>query len=198
MRYVALGDSYTIGTSVPPRERFPDQLVASMAAHGQSLQLVANLGVNGYTSADVVAAELPVVDALEPGFVTLLIGVNDVVRAVSLATYEANVATILETLLARLPARRLVTIAIPDYTVTPAGGEYGDPDTQRAAIDAANRAMARLSEARSVPFVDIVDLSRSAGEDRTLVASDGLHPSGAQYARWVGRILPVVEALLAT
>jgi lysophospholipase L1-like esterase len=198
VRYVALGDSHTIGTSVPPRERFPDQLVASMAAHGHRLQLVANLGVNGYTSADVVMAELPVVDALDPGFVTLLIGVNDVVQGLSLATYEANVAAILETLLARLPARRLVTIAIPDYTVTPAGGEYGDPGTQRAAIDAANRAMARLSVARSVPFVDIVDISRSAAEDPTLVASDGLHPSGAQYTRWVGRIRPVLEALLAT
>ena len=32
LRYVALGDSYTIGTSVRPAERFPDQLVAALGA----------------------------------------------------------------------------------------------------------------------------------------------------------------------
>ena len=33
--------------------------------------------------------------------------------------------------------------------------------------------------------------------DRSLVADDGLHPSGAQYALWVERIAPVVGGLLA-
>jgi lysophospholipase L1-like esterase len=158
---------------------------------------VANLGVNGYTSADLIRDELPVLDGFGPDFVTLLIGVNDVVQGVPLATYGANVETILEALLVRLAPGRIVTIAIPDYTVTPAGGDYGDPETKRAAIVAANDAMARLSKARSIRFVDIFDISRLVPTERGLVASDGLHPSGAQYARWVERIEPVVEALVA-
>jgi lysophospholipase L1-like esterase len=194
---VALGDSYTIGTSVGPVDRFPDQLVAALRSDGPSLRLVANLGVNGYTTADLIRDELPAIEGLAPDFVTLLIGVNDVVRGVSFATYEANVEVILETLLVRLAPDRIVTVGIPDYTVTPAGGDYGDPDTKRAAIVAANLAMARLSEARSVAFVDIFDISRQAPTEPGLVASDGLHPSGAQYALWVERIGPVVEALLA-
>ena len=196
-RYVALGDSYTIGTSVRTEERFPNQLVASMGPRGARLRLVGNLGVNGYTSADLIRDELPAIDGFGPEFVTLLIGVNDVVRGIPLAAYEANVGTILETLLVRLAPDRIVTVAIPDYTVTPAGGDYGDPATKRAAIVAANDAMARLSEARSIRFVDIYDISRRAGAEPGLVASDGLHPSGAQYAQWVERIQPVVEALLA-
>jgi lysophospholipase L1-like esterase len=197
LRYVAIGDSYTIGTSVSPAERFPDQLAAALGSGGPSLRLVANLGVDGYTSADLIRDELPAIPGLAPDFVTLLIGVNDVVQGVSLAAYEANVATILDTLMKGLPANRVVTVGIPDYTVTPAGGDYGDPDTQRATIVAANLAMARLSRGRLVTFVDIFDISRAASGDRPLIASDGLHPSGAQYARWVGLIRPVVEGLLA-
>lgn len=197
---MALGDSYTIGTSVEPAERFPDQLAASLGSGGGPgpvLRLMANLGVDGYTTADLIRDELPALEALDPGFATLLIGVNDVVQDVSTARYAEHVVTILDALRARLPAGRIVTVAIPDYTVTPAGADYGDPERKRAAIVANNATMADLSAERSICFVDIFGVSQRAAEDRTLVAADGLHPSGAQYARWVERIRPVVEELLA-
>jgi acyl-CoA thioesterase I len=193
VRYVALGDSYTIGTSVQAAERFPDQLVAALGLEQPSLTLVANLATNGFTSRDVIQVELPALDTYRPEFVTLLIGVNDVVQGVPLATYEANVVTILDALLARLSAERIVVVAIPEYTVTPQGASYGDPLVQRAAIQASNGAMERLAAARGIRFVDIYDISLAAEDDPSLVADDGLHPSGAQYARWVERLLPVVE-----
>jgi len=201
LRYVALGDSYTIGTSVAPDDRFPNQLVARLVARpgtpAPHLDLVANLGVNGFTSADLIAVELPRLDALRPGFVTVLIGVNDLVQGVLPATYEANVVTILEALRARLPADRIVAVATPDYTVTPQGAAFGDPTAQSAGIRANNAVVKRLAEARGIGFVDIYDLSLRAATDRSLVAGDRLHPSGAQYALWVDRLAPVVEALLA-
>jgi lysophospholipase L1-like esterase len=196
LRYVALGDSYTIGTSVEPTERFPDQLVAALGPDVPTLQLVANLGVNGYTSADVIRDELPALDDLDPGFATVLIGVNDVVQGVPTETYEANVATILDAVLARLSADRIVAVAIPDYTVTPAGADYGDPTLQHDGIVANNAVMERLARERGIAYVDIFDLSLRAADDRTLVADDGLHPSGAQYRLWVERIRPVVERLI--
>jgi acyl-CoA thioesterase I len=197
MRYVALGDSYTIGTSVDATERFPNQLVKALAADGFQLDVVANLGVNGYTSADLIRDELPALEGLRAEFVTVLIGVNDVVQGVRAATYERNVGTILDALLARLPADRIVTVSIPDYTATPAGADYGDPDDQYDAIVANNTIMARLAAARGIAFVDIFDLSLGAADDRSLVADDGLHPSGEQYRRWVERIAPVAAELLA-
>jgi len=196
LRYVALGDSYTIGTSVAPDERWPDQLVASLRGAAPTLDLVANLGVNGYTSADLLRDELPALARLEPGFVSVLIGVNDVVQGVPAATYAEHVATILDALLRRLPAARILTVATPDYTVTPAGSDYGDPDDRHAGIVATNATMERLATGRGIAFVDTFDLSLRAVHDRTLVAADGLHPSGAQYALWVDRIRPVVEGLL--
>ena len=196
MRYVALGDSYTIGTGVQEAERFPNQLVAALSGDAGPLELVANLGVNGYTTADLIRDELPTLDDLRPEFVTLLIGVNDVVQGVAPATYAANVAAILDALLERLAANRIVTVAIPDFTVTLAGADYGDPRRQHDGIVAANATMTRLAGERGMAFVNIFDLSLRAGADRSLVAADGLHPSGAQYALWVERILPVVEALI--
>jgi acyl-CoA thioesterase-1 len=194
LRYVALGDSYTIGTSVEPVERFPDQLVAALAAEGPTLDLVANLATNGYTTRDVIDIELPALDTYDPEFVTLLIGVNDVVQAVPLEDYERNVVTILDALLERLAAERIVVLAIPEYTVTPQGANYGDPRLQRAAIQGNNAMMERLAGQRGIAYVDIYDLSLRAATDRSLVADDGLHPSGAQYALWVERLLPVVQA----
>lgn len=196
IRYVALGDSYTIGTSVAPGDRWPERLVATLADDGFDLQLVANLGVNGATSGDVVARQLGRLDELAPEFATLLIGVNDVVKDVPEARYLANLETILDDLMSRLPTDRIASITTPDYTVTPAGANFGDPVIQRAGIARNNAILTELANSRGVAIVDIFDLSRRAARDRSLVASDGLHPSGTQYALWVERIAPVVGRLL--
>jgi lysophospholipase L1-like esterase len=193
LRYVALGDSYTIGTSVSSAESWPSQLVARVP----QLVLVANLGVNGYSSDDLVRFELPALDELRPDFVTLLIGVNDVARGVKEAEYAANVDRILADLLALLRPERILAIATPDYTVTPAGSWFGDPSRQSSTIARFNEILGAMAAARGITFVpEVFAVSRAAGADRSLVADDGLHPSGAQYARWVAAIQPVVEGLL--
>jgi len=197
LRYVALGDSYTIGTAVgDPAERWPDRLVLALGPTPLTLELVANLGANGFTSRDVIEVELPRLDGLRPEFASLLVGVNDVVQGVPASAFRANAAQILDDLRRRLPANRIVTVATPDYTVTPQGAAYGDPATQSAAIEANNVIFRDLAAERGIAFVDILDLSHRAADDPSLVADDGLHPSGAQYALWVERIAPVVAELL--
>lgn len=192
LRYVALGDSYTIGTSVGETERFPSQLVATLP----QLDLVANLGVNGFTSRDLIEVELPRLPGLRPDVVTVLIGVNDVVQGVPAEVYRANVVRILDALIEHVGAGRIVAVTIPDYTVTPAGADYGDPAKQSAGIQRNNAIMTELATARGIVVVDIFDISLEGAADRGLVAGDGLHPSGAQYGRWVERIAPAMGALL--
>jgi lysophospholipase L1-like esterase len=193
LRYVALGDSYTIGTSVSAAERWPDQLVRRLPG----IELVANLAVNGFTSRDVIDVELPRLPALRPELLTLLIGVNDVVQRVPEAVYRGNVADILDALVGHVGAGRVVVVTTPDYTVTPAGADYGDPATQSAAVRRNNAINTELADGRGIAVVDIHDLSLLAATDRSLVANDALHPSGAQYALWVERIVPVVAGMLA-
>ena len=91
-----------------------------------------------------------------------------------------------------------MTVATPDYTVTPQGASYGDPAIQSAGIRRNNAILERLAAERGIAYVDTHDISLQAASDRGLVADDGLHPSGAQYTLWVDRIAPVVEDLLRT
>jgi lysophospholipase L1-like esterase len=198
IRFVTLGDSYTIGTATAkPAERWPDQLVERLGGTAGGIALVANLGVNGYTSRDVLDDELPGLADLRPQLVSLLVGVNDVVQGVPADIYAGNVAAILDELLGVVPASRIVTISTPDYTVTPRGAEYGDPATQSAAIRRFNRVLEEAATSRDIAFVDIHDLSLRAEADPRLIAADGLHPSAEQYRLWVDRIAPAVSRVLA-
>jgi len=192
--WVTLGDSYTIGTSVAEQDRWPNQVVARLPAG--RVRLLANLAGNGATSRDVIERQLPRLAALRPTLASLLVGVNDVVRDVAAAEFRANGATILDELVAAVSPGGLIVVSTPDYTVSPSGGEYGEPAARRAAIVEFNAILAELARDRGVAFVDILDLSRLARDDPSLVAGDGLHPSAAQYRLWVDRIGPVVEGLL--
>jgi acyl-CoA thioesterase-1 len=189
---VALGDSYTIGTSVNAVDSWPTQLARRVPA----LQLVANLGVNGYTSADLIADELPALARLHPEFVTLMIGVNDVVQGVPEEVYRANVGQSLDAMLALVAADRALCVATPDYTVTPQGGAFGSRDEQRAGIQRVNALLGEACAERNIRFVPDIFAISAAGTDPSQIARDGLHPSGEQYARWVDAIQPVVEELL--
>jgi len=122
--------------------------------------------------------------------------VNDVVQGVPESSYRANVARILDDIAGQVGAGRAFLVTTPDYTVTPAGADYGDPAVQSAAIRRNNAINTELARSRDIAVVDIYDLSLGADGDRSLVADDGLHPSGRQYGLWVERIAPAVEALL--
>ncbi len=193
VRYVALGDSYTIGTSVTAAERWPRKLVERVP----ELDLIGNIAVNGYTSDDMIREELPQLDRLRPELVTVLIGVNDVVQRVSDLQFAGNVAVILEELLTRLPPDRIVGVATPDYTLTPQGAAFGDPHQQSDAIVRFNAILREACEARRVRFVpEVFEISQAVLEDPSLVAADGLHPSGSQYSLWADAVAPVVSGLL--
>jgi lysophospholipase L1-like esterase len=139
--------------------------------------------------------ELPVVASLQPGFVSLLVGVNDVVQGVPAEAFRANGATILDMLVAT-SSRRIVVVSMPDYTVTPEGATYGGPEERRRVIVEFNAILEASARDRGVGFVDIFDVSQRVRDDASLVAADGLHPSAEQYRLWVDEIAPAVEELL--
>jgi lysophospholipase L1-like esterase len=77
------------------------------------------------------------------------------------------------------------------------GSSFGSPAKQSAAIVRFNAVLEAASAARGIAFVpDIFVISKAAATDPSLVANDGLHPSGAQYGLWVNAIEPVVTDLL--
>jgi len=194
LRFVALGDSYTAGTAVDASESWPRQLVSRVP----ELTLAGNLAVNGYASTEIVVEALPRLAPLMPEFVTLLVGANDIVRRVPEADYQGNVAFIVDALVGSLGAHRVLCLATPDFTVTPQGAALGDPAELRARIMRFNDILGATCAAQGVAYLPaIFDISGAAGSEPSLVASDGLHPSGAQYARWVDAIAPVAAQLAA-
>jgi lysophospholipase L1-like esterase len=184
-RYLALGDSYTIGESVPASERFPVQLARQLGI-GEP-QIIAK---TGWTTDELNAA----IDAANPqgpfDLVTLLIGVNNQYRGRDAEQYRGEFAALLQRAIgfAGGDAKKVIVVSIPDWGVTPFA-EGRDRAKIAAEIDRYNAINREEAQRAGAKYVDITPISR--GSDPSLVAADGLHPSGAQYALWVQAISPL-------
>ena len=186
--YLALGDSYTIGESVDPEDRWPDQLVARINAGDtllfKSPQIIARTGwrtddlINAIEESDIQSTY---------DLVSLLIGVNNQYQGKDIEIYQTEFRELLETAIgfAGEDSRRVLVVSIPDYGYTP----FGQDDQPKISeeLDRYNNINRDISSEYNVMYVNITDISRMF--DPSLVAPDRLHPSGVQYGKWVDRIL---------
>lgn len=199
VRYLALGDSYTIGEGVEDASRWPAQLAARLRDAGITIDEPRIIATTGWTTDELSAA----MDAAEPlgewDFVSLLIGVNNQYRGRSVDDYVGEFHRLLRRAIALAGARagRVLALSIPDWGVTPFAADSGrDRQAIADALDAYNAAARELCLAEGVAFVNITAISRT-DEAAGMLAEDGLHPSAAQYARWAEAALPVALGLLA-
>jgi len=197
IRYVALGDSYTIGTGAGTEEAWPTLLTKHLKEKQVDVELVANPARNGYSTENVLEAELPVFDTCKADFVTLLIGVNDWVRGVDKETFKKNLEEILKHVQQKLPEKKnIVLITIPDFGVTPQGEIYSKGRNISKGIAEFNSVIKEEAKKHGVNYVDIYELSKKMKDDPALVSDDGLHPSAKEYAEWEKKIFPEVYKLL--
>ena len=199
LSYLALGDSYTIGESVPEAGRWPVQLAAALRERGVPLAAPRIIATTGWTTDELSAA----MDAAEPlgrhDVVSLLVGVNNQYRGWNLGEYRVEFADLLDRAIALAGDRpgRVLVLSIPDWGVTPFGQASGRDTAEIARqLDAFNAAAADECAAREVAFVDITPVSRERGAEPGMVADDGLHPSAAMYTEWTRLALPVARVLL--
>jgi acyl-CoA thioesterase I len=189
IRYLALGDSFTIGTGSSPAQAFPARLAARLREGGAEVALE-NLGVNGFTTDDLIEVELPRVRAFAPTVVTLAIGANDLVHGTDVAAYRRNVRRILAELAsARVPAARVVCIPQPDWARSPVARDFGDPDRLEKEIDRFNESLRDEATRAGARYVDLTPLFREEARQK-LIAPDGLHPSAAAHDAWAAAIAP--------
>ena len=186
LRALALGDSYTIGEGVGEAERWPVRLAAALRADGLPVADPALVAVTGWTTDELDAGiDAAVAEGRVRGtyaLVTLLIGVNNQYRGRSLDEYRAQFRALLARAVgfAGGEAGRVVVVSIPDWGVTAFAGGRDRAQIARD-IDAFNAVGRDEAEAAGARWVDVTPLSRAHPDE---VADDGLHPSGAQYARW--------------
>ena len=197
VRFLALGDSYTIGESVPESDRWPVQLAGMLRERGVNVADPVIIARTGWTTDELAAG----IDAAAPegrfDLVSLLIGVNNQYRGRDAEEYRQQFRERLSQAVrfANGDARRVIVLSIPDWGVMPFA-EGRDRARIASEIDRFNAINREETSRAGARYVDVTPVSREATRDPSLAAGDGLHPSGAQYRRWAELALPAALAAL--
>lgn len=188
-RYLALGDSYTIGESVPLSDNFPSQTVQLLRKNGMEIGAPEIVAKTGWTTDELQAAINQHHFQTQYDFVSLLIGVNNQYRGRSAAEYATEFESLLQQAIrfAGNNSQHVVVISIPDWGVTPfASGR--DREQIAKEIDEYNSINKKMAADYHVHYIDITPWTREAASDASLLAADGLHPSGKEYKRWAEQL----------
>lgn len=195
--WLALGDSYTIGQSVGEGERFPAQAIAMLQADSLVFDTPQYIATTGWTTTNLLNA-IALQNPQGPfEIVTLLIGVNDQYQRLDISTYDEQFTACLENAIALAGNRRnrVFVLSIPDYSVTPFA-QYNDTARIRWEIDAYNAINKAIAASYNITYIDITEGTRAMKQDATLIAWDGLHPSGKEYAKWAALLAPEIAKAL--
>lgn len=195
IRYVAIGDSYTIGYGVSEVDRWPNVLVNNLKKEGININLVANPSASGFMVRDAIDFELPEVEKIKPDFVTVLIGANDSFRQEETEVYQKDLIELLDRLDKILPnPKNIVLITIPDYSISPQA--FGFPKEELSKlIQDYNEVIRKEANKRGLKVADIFSISQAMIETSDYI-EDGLHPSAQGYLKWEKVIFPVIFDLL--
>ena len=201
LTYLAIGDSYTIGEQVPAKDNFPNQVYSLMKKDFSDFTEPRIIAKTGWTT-DELEKGIIAADKTEPlqasyDFVSLLIGVNNQYRGRTVENYKPEFEELLKKAIrfAGNKANHVVVVSIPDWGVTPfAKGR--DRNKIAKEIDAYNAAAKEICNKYNVHYIDITPWTREAATDNSLLAADGLHPSGKEYKRWAERIAEFFKSRL--
>ncbi|HXI96566.1 MAG TPA: SGNH/GDSL hydrolase family protein [Candidatus Acidoferrum sp.] len=196
IKYLALGDSYTIGTGASsPARSWPAIVAARLAEQSGGQVELTNPAINGFTTQDLIEDELPQVGRLEPDLITILIGVNDLVRERTPEAYRTSLVRIYDAVAKEKAAHgRVFAVSIPNWSMVPAARQYGDPEQIRHLTDAFNDVAREEATARGFGWIDITAASISGLGSPGWISADGLHPGDRQYAAWAEVIWYTVRA----
>ncbi len=189
--YLALGDSYTIGESVKESERWPVQLYKSLKNKISYPTIIAK---SGWTT-DQLIDTLNKTKFKNYDFVSLLIGVNNQYRGRSTESFKKDFIELLERSIkyANGNKERVFVVSIPDWGVTPfANGK--DRNIIEKEINEFNNIISKECSINGIKFFDVTQNSRTASQNKSLIAEDGLHPSKKMYKQWVKIIKPYFKS----
>lgn len=194
--WLALGDSYTIGQGVDAADRFPTQTVNLLRQAGVNINIPDYIATTGWTSG-VLTNQIQSQNPGQYDVVSLLIGVNDQYQTHDTTGYRQRFTGLLQKAiqLAKGKKENVFVLSIPDYSVTPFA-QYSDTARIRQEIDWFNAINRNVTQQFQCPYLDITPSTREALYDRTLLASDGLHPSKIEYRKWAVRLSPMVEVVV--
>jgi lysophospholipase L1-like esterase len=188
-KFLALGDSYTIGESVAEDQRWPVLLVKALNEKGRDFSAPKIIATTGWRTDDLKNAILKEDPSKDYDLVSLLIGVNNQYQGKTVDAYAPEFEELLNMAIgfAGRDKSKVFVVSIPDYGFTPFGKEKQEKITKE--LNDYNRVSKEISAKRGVKYFNITEVSRQGFEDPELVAPDGLHPSGKMYRQWVRIIM---------
>jgi len=192
--YLALGDSYTIGESVPENQRWPSQLTKLLSEKNIHISLPRIIAKTGWTAKEL-KTEINNSKLDYPyDWVSLLIGVNNQYQGKSLKEFKEHFEILLSDAItfAGDNKEQVFVVSIPDWGVMPFSKNL-DKEKIAKEIDDFNQVIYEVCVFKGVHFVDITPISRSANNRKDFIAKDSLHPSGVQYTAWVQKIIPLFQ-----
>ncbi len=196
--YLALGDSYTIGESVPLHESFPYQLVQQLRAKHPGFNAPEIVAKTGWTTNELATHLIHTLLQKQYDFVTLLIGVNNQYRGLSIQEFDQEFTFLLLKALQYNGHQnnRVFVLSIPDWSHTPfaqnKAQETGlDLAETSAQIDAFNDIIKKRCEDMEIEFVYITDVTRNCAPE--MLAHDGLHYSANMHQIWANLLLQKFE-----
>ena len=193
IKYLALGDSYTIGHSVQQSLRYPIQLANKLEIDSIPIDTTIIIAKTGWRTDDLITAinDANLTDTFD--LVSLLIGVNNQYQGIPLSVYETEFPELLQTAIqfAGGDKENVFVLSIPDYGYTPFG--QGNQTTISAELDIYNNLNKTFTEQEGVSWFDITPISRNGLDQPELVATDGLHPSGEMYRQWMELIYDEIK-----
>jgi acyl-CoA thioesterase-1 len=187
IRYLALGDSFTIGTGIQPERAFPAVLAQKWREAGHTVELL-NPAKNGFTTDDLIGQELRHAVTFAPTFVTVLIGANDIIRGSDDSRYREQIRRIHRGLRqASIPAKAVIVLPQPEWSRSPAASPYGTPESLRTRIEHFNAVVEEEAELAGCRYVDLYPLmKRQAAAE--MLATDELHPNPEAHAEWAAAL----------
>lgn len=194
LTYLALGDSYTIGEQVPLFECFPFRLIQLLRKAGSPYAAPEIIAKTGWTTDELQQQINHTLLLPEYDLVTLLIGVNNQYRGRTAENYRNEFVSLLKQAIGFAGNRpeAVVVISIPDWGVTPFA-EGRDRQQISKQIDQYNSINREEAGRFGAKYAEITEGSREAATDPGLLAADGLHPSGKDYARWAAAIAELLS-----
>lgn len=192
--YLALGDSYTIGESVPLHEGFPYQVVQLLRKKGIHFHAPEVVAKTGWTSFELADHILHTQLNEQYDFVSLLIGVNNQYRGLPVADFKDEFEYLLKKAIhfAGNRPERVIVLSIPDWGITPfASGK--DSKAIGEAIDTFNTVCEEATKKLGGTFIDITTQTRLAQNDTSLLASDQLHYSAKSHAVWAEKVAAIIQ-----
>ena len=198
VKYLPLGDSYTIGEGVLENERWPNILIDHALRDHIQIRIVENPSRTGYTTQNLIDEELPLVASTKPYVVTVMIGVNDWVQGVPAVTFQKNLTFILQSIQSSIKNKNILLVTIPDFSVTPVGKQYANGRDIAKGIAEFNVIIHHEAERRGLPLADIYPISQKMKTVDGLINPDGLHPSAKEYALWEEIIYAQFKTLISS